>query len=119
MPINFQNNDGIGIFTTVGDVDYGEGIDVLTHGLQSIQSADPLLVLFDLRQSREHRSAEEVSSIADIVKPYVSGTAKIALLAEADIYFGLSRIFSAYVEDTRITAQVFRDYDQALSWLTQ
>lgn len=119
MPINFHTSNGVGVFTTIGDVDYLEGIEVLTHGLESIQSSDPLLVLFDLRQSLEHRSTEEVAGIADLVKPYVSGTAKIALLAEADLYFGLSRIFSVYVEDVKIAARVFREYDQALSWLTK
>ena len=117
MPINFRVNDDIRIFTTIGDVEYHEGLNVLKEGLQGIKTSDPVLILFDIRLSRENRTHDEIHNIAQFVKPFISGKAKISLLVDHDLYYGLSRMFMSYVEEDAIEAQIFKDYDDAIAWL--
>ena len=119
MPIDFRIDDGIGIYTTVGDVDYQEGISVLNNGLDKLNALEPVLILFDIRKTGEHRTPEEIRDIAEIVRSYFSKKIKIALVAQSDLYYGLSRIFAAYVEDTGVAVQVFKKYDDSLAWLKQ
>ena len=117
MPINFHINDEIRIFTTIGDVEYQEGLNVLKEGLQGTKASETVLILFDIRQSREKRTHDEIRDIAQFLKPFISGKAKIALLVDRDLYYGLSRMFMSYVEEDAIEARVFKEYDDALSWL--
>jgi hypothetical protein len=119
MPMDFQIKNGIVVFTTVGELDYQEGINVLKEGLHSIKGSNPALILFDIRQSQENRTHDEILNISEFIKPFILEKAKIALLVEHDLYFGLSRMFASYVEEADIEAQVFKKYDDALSWLTQ
>lgn len=119
MPIDFRIDDGIGIYTTVGDVDYQEGISVLNDGLERLKALEPVLILFDIRKTGEHRTPEEIRDIAEIVRSYFSKKIKIALVAQTDLYYGLSRIFAAYVEDTTIEVHVYKVLEDAVSWLKQ
>ena len=119
MPINYKVADGVRIFTTIGDVDYHEGLNVLKEGLQGAEPPGPALILFDITRSKENRTHDEIRNIAQFVKPFVRGEAKISLLVDRDLYYGLSRMFASYVEEENIEAQVFKGYDDALTWLQQ
>jgi len=119
MPINYHVDDEIRIFTTIGDVEYEEGLNVLKEGLQGIKASDTALILFDIRQSRENRTHDEIHGMAQFLKPFIAGNAKISLLVDRDLYYGLSRMFMSYVEEDAIEAKVFKEYDDALLWLKQ
>jgi hypothetical protein len=41
---------------------------------------------------------------------------RIAFVASRDVDFGMARMFEAFREDPRTAFQVFRDYEEALSW---
>lgn len=117
MPINYQINNEVCIFTTVGDIDYHEGINVLKEGLERIKTFDPALILFDIRLSKENRSSDEIFEITKVIKSMVLSRLKIALLVDGDLYYGLSRMFSSYIEEADIRTNVFKQYDDALTWL--
>ena len=119
MPIEFRVNDGIGVFTTIGNIDYQEGMTILKEGLEKIELLDRVLILFDLRQSQENRSPDEIREIAKFIKLRISKKVKIALVATHDFYYGLSSVFAAYVDHVGIDAQVFKNINDALSWLKQ
>ena len=119
MPITFHIDNNIGIYITKGDVEFSEGMSVLLGGLQEIKSKlESPLILFDLRESEENRSSNEISSIADVVGMHVEG-AKVAMLVNRAPYFGLSRVFEAYVESSNVQTRVFKEYEDALSWLME
>ena len=119
VPITFHIDKNIGIFKTEGDVDYREGIKILQGGLQDIKSSiDFPLILFDIRKSKEDRDSDEIRGIAQILVDYFED-AKVALLVEGDLYFGLSRMFEAYMQPSNIQSRVFKNYDDALSWLKE
>lgn len=117
MPLSFHIDNSIGFFTTTGDLDYGEGIKILHEGLQEIRSnlKNPL-ILFDIRKSKENRSSKEIYGIAEVIRGYFDN-AKIAMLVEGDLYYGLSRMLEAYIEPSNICTRVFKNYDAALTWL--
>ena len=119
MPLNFAFESNVGVFRTVGDVEYEKGLKVLKKGLAAIvKRGEPHAVLFDLRESAERRTADEIRGIADVVKgETLSG--RLALVADEDLYYGLSRMFESYAEYAGFDCLVFREYDPALDWLVQ
>ena len=84
MPIHFKIEDKIGFFTTIGDVEYEEGFQVLMDGLERLKSESVNRVLFDIRQSRESRSPQEIRSVAETVSKNVKNS-KVAVVANRDL----------------------------------
>ncbi len=117
MPLYFDLNEGVGVFRTVGDVEFEEGLRVLEAGLEAIRSADGRnLVLFDIRQSTENRTHDELRGIAGVTQHQL-GKGQLALVVGSELYYGLSRVFAAYAERDGLMAEVFLDMDAALQWL--
>ena len=48
----------------------------------------------------------------------LSGKRRIAIVAPTDVGYGISRIFAALSEDAAPNLRVFRDYNQAMEWVT-
>ena len=51
-------------------------------------------------------------SLADRLAP-----ARLALLVDTEVGYGLGRMFAALSEDSKIETRVFRDEDDALAWV--
>ena len=73
---------------------------------------------------READMAEVTSNglkiVAAVSKAYVrdlEGEFRTAVLVSHDAVFGLGRMYEAYTVESKQTVQVFRDLQQALSWL--
>lgn len=116
MSVSFSLNDGVGVFTTVGDVDYEAGLRVLEEGMQEIRaSGSPPVLLFDLTQSTENRSREELQMMAVFIHERLPH-AKLAMLVKGDLYYGISRMFGSFAESYDLETCVFREMDDALVW---
>jgi len=121
MPIEHELRDGVIWTTTVGDVDYEDGIGSMRRALEAARAADSSRrwdIVFDVRRSSEDRSSDELQAIADFVAAsdaVLSG--RCVVIAGDDFHFGLSRMFQAYCELKGLTPQVVREVDAAESWL--
>ena len=78
-------------------------------------------VLWDLRNADlASFSSSDIYEVRDFVgyKWGTGGSSRAALVVSRDIDFGLSRMYEISLESiTTSTLQVFRDFDEALSWL--
>jgi len=119
MPLSFQIIDGVGVFLTEGDVEYEEGLAVFQAGLEAIfqRPVGQRLVLFDLLQSRESRSADEIRALAAVTQQAL-GSARMALVASQPLVYGMSRMFGAYVQHADFEVGVFHERAAAVAWLT-
>ena len=115
VPLTFELRDGIGKFTTVGDVEFDEGLKVLNMGLQEVVefSDKSRLILFDLLKSTEDRSANEILEIANAVKEKLE-FGKLVMVASAPLIYGLSRMFAAHTDVDGFDTFVTKTMDEAL-----
>lgn len=78
-------------------------------------------VLWDFTQTGHvSLSTEELQMIARYTEEHVAmrgGSFKLALVAEGDLIFGLSRMYMAMMGDTPIKINVLRSVEAALNWL--
>ena len=66
-----------------------------------------------------HISTSELVSLAELVKSNPHRPEMVAIVADNDLIYGLSRIFSGHREDRYTRVQVFRDETKALDWLNK
>ena len=119
MPITFETRNNIGVFTTIGDVEFAEGKKTLEQGLKQIKSGETEhKLLFDLRKSTEDRTKEEMQGLADFVNQLL-GSCLIALVVNHDLLKGMSNMFATYCELHGMHSRVFESLDDATSWLSQ
>lgn len=118
MALSFELRDGIGRFRSTGDVEYEEGMKVFRAGLDTLArtEARPVLMLFDLLESKESRSQEELRAIVDVAREHVAG-GRLALAAKTDLLFGLSRMFCTHAEQAGFEAAAFKSEGDAVDWL--
>ena len=77
-------------------------------------------ILLDYREISELGvKSEDIENIVDQDKrnEYLFDQSKCAIVADNDLVFGLSRMWEAYSEDTKIKAMVFRNIEDSLRWL--
>ena len=78
-----------------------------------------LSLVVDFRASETPVSGAEVRQLADYARSTDAkwGTTKWAVLASADMTYGLSRIFMALTSEHRVETHVFRNLGDADGWL--
>lgn len=116
MPITFNLNREVAVITTIRDVDFGLGIEVLKHGLTELAThpVNPV-ILFDVQQTEEDRSTGEIRKIVDRIQEQTSG-AHVAILVASDLLYGMGRMFGSYAEGAGLNAMVFREGKCAWKW---
>jgi hypothetical protein len=125
MPITVRVDKEAGIrFNEVsGDVTLDEILSVL-RGLYEKPNFDPNLnVLWDMRDANVGAiSFEEAKYISDFAGSHwgTSGRSRAAFVVSRDLHYGVARMFEQLLESRSPNeVMVFRDYDEALSWLTE
>jgi hypothetical protein len=81
---------------------------------------NPVALLVDVSRSESlsTRPAAEIRKVAQFLGPYVNRIgAHVAVVATADLHFGLSRMGAAHSETVGVVAEVFRTTAEALTWL--
>ena len=124
MPIRFELQPETLFYSTEGDVEYEDGVRTLRAGLgQAAESfragrAGKFDVLFDVRQSTEDRTGEELRGIADLLGAHASFlTGHAAVVAGDAFHIGLARVLGAYAAGNRVEVRVFLDAEEAREWL--
>ncbi len=76
------------------------------------------LELLDLSEATDARiSNAEIRRIAEVDKARPNRVARMAILAEQDVGFGLARMYQTLTSDTPTEVEVFRRRDAAMTWL--
>ncbi len=109
------------IFRHIGAVPDDEFLAFYKKFFEDPKAADYLNVLVDLEgASSVVRSSEALQSLADFLSFELTespGRRKVAVIAPADVSFGLARMYEAFSSDVPWEFAVFRDRGAALDWL--
>ncbi len=118
MPIQYEIVDNILHVTTEGEVEFTEGLSTLTTGLNIYRDTKPQIprILFNLINSTEDRSTDELKGIAAIVGQQINKP-RIAIVVRSNLHYGLSRMFAVYVDKNVEDIKIFRELKDACDWL--
>ena len=76
-------------------------------------------MLIDMLESEEHKSPEELREIGEWFRPYLDLlSGRIAVVVGEELHFGLTRLFSAVVQQDGMVVQPFYDTEAARRWLS-
>lgn len=110
------------LFEFVGEFTLGEYFDGMEAFLGSDVFRPGINTLWDFRQvsvdSVTPGILRSVAQYNQTLAPNRGETWKVALVVSAEVAFGLSRMFSAYVDSAPNDVQVFRSMDDAEAWLS-
>lgn len=120
MGLTYRIADGLLSFQSTGDFDHYEGLAILDRALAEAEvlargvGGTTLHLLFDLRNSQERRSPEDLLRISQAMearRAVFSG--HCAVVVPDAYYFGMARMFEAYVLPAGFTVEVFYDMPSA------
>ena len=118
LPYSYKIEDGI-VFTKVtGEVTVEEQNEFSRTWLADPDLPSPLLVC---------RESVDLDSPAEVVKEQAKFTStldipdgsRLALVVDADVAYGLSRVYEARTAELDFDIGIFRDRDEAIKWLRQ
>jgi len=122
MPVNvaFDSTTGIHTLTTEGD----PSVEAITEAVTSVYASAtpdrPFRMLWDLHGVVDSMSTAELVRLVGWVRenrPAAGG--RTAVVARADVQFGVSRQAQAFAEGWGDDMGVFRSYGDAVAWLTE
>jgi len=105
----------------VGKYEPDDVIKTFESALNDPKCPNPASLLVDVRRSETLATAEisDIRRVAEYVGPFARRVGgRVAVVASSDVHFGLSRLGSVYTETVGVEAQVFRDVESAVSWLS-
>ncbi|MBN1516347.1 hypothetical protein JXA32_07240 [Candidatus Sumerlaeota bacterium] len=112
---------GVVISSHIGDVPDDEFLKSYKQLITSSSYNLAYNLIIDLRQTDSaQRSPAALRTIVTILKQVYEGTdnkIKIAMIAQADLSFGLGRMFQAYSSALSGSIAVFRDPAEVVAWL--
>lgn len=78
------------------------------------------LAAWDFRAAEFDVSSSDVRRIAQFIldNQPTPPPSKMAFITSREVDFGMARMFEAYRDDSGTAFQIFRDYDEAIGWLT-
>lgn len=99
MGVTYTRDGDVIRFSTSGKFTLAEGLAVLRAGLDSLPPSPPQHLLFDIRQTLENRTPDELRSAVDVIaaaRPKLSG--RVALLVASTFNFAVARMFGVFLE---------------------
>jgi len=119
MPVSYKINGDVVEMTLEGET----APEAVTQNFDQA-STDPAVpskfyLLLDVRKSTSlaTRATEEIIRVAEHLGPHKDRVMRCAVVAAENVHFGLSRLGAVYSETAGVMTSVFRDRDEALSWL--
>lgn len=92
-------------------------VEELRQIIQESENFDSELELWDFRACTFAFSSEQMQGLAALAKSKQRYPVRTALVADQDLSYGMSRVYSAYRRHTGNETNVFREEDDARSWL--
>ena len=124
MSVNtkFDKINNIIINTVNGDFTVNEFIDTFTKMLSNPDFSPGMNALWDFRNaSLSSLSSNDLEKMIIFMErniPQRGIDYKLAGVVSKDVDYGISRMFDAYAENLPLKKRVFRDYDEAIKWLS-
>ena len=123
MPITFdlKPDQLLVIFRHVGNISDDEFLTFYKNFFEKPGATDYLNLLIDLEQTKSiDRSAQALQSLAQFLREKLAGSPvqrRVAVVAPADISFGLARMYEVFNDPANWEFVVFRDNGAARVWL--
>jgi len=125
MPLVYQVDQPILRFFAKGDVEYTSGLEMTKQALRDAREVtqtqgEPLWdLLFDLRESTESRSEDELKGIAMALAQSMDIlTGRMAIVVTDPKMVGIAEAFSVFAEQLGQMPHVFGTSKEADAWLT-
>ena len=115
--VKVDESTGIPVVTICGKVTVNDFVRFLsaTGNMPGYWSHDKYL--WDMRHVTEFPSTSEIRIYANVARSEPTLSGRIAIVVDQDVHFGLVRMFEMLSEQPGVERRVFRDYDQAQTWL--
>lgn len=119
MPATYRLLTDVIEIALVGDVSPDELIQTFHEGMDDPATPARFFVLVDVRESTSlaTQPTADIIRVAEHLGPYKDRVGRCAVLATANVHFGLSRLGAVYSETAGVMTSVFRDRDEAIAWL--
>jgi hypothetical protein len=117
MSLSYRIEHGIVFTTASGEVTPEENHAFTQGWLSDPDLPVPLRVCRDSRQITPP-TAKEIQNLASLNKNFrVPDSSRLAIVADRDAQYGMSRMYEALVDGSNYSVAVFRDLDDAVAWL--
>jgi hypothetical protein len=119
MSATYRLNDDVVEMTLNGTTGIDEVIQTFHKALDDSNTPEEFVLLVDVRESSSlaTRPTSEIIKVAEYLGPFQDRVKRCAVLATENIHFGLSRLGAVYSETAGVMTSVFRDKEEAISWL--
>jgi hypothetical protein len=120
MPVSYSFDGRIVVMRMEGDYTTDDLKARVLEALDDGKCPKDAVLMFDMRQSEAIRGRKpaEVQDMANFLAAQGPRFSKrFAMVTGTDVAYGLMRLGSVYAEHGGVTAEVFRDFDEAKQWL--
>ena len=100
---------------TYGTRDLMETVDA---ALSDRDAPETATLLVDVRGSEVDRTSEEMKQLTEFFASHADRLSRCAVVIARDVHYGLMRMAMAFAEDSPLELRVFRDLDEARTWLS-
>jgi hypothetical protein len=122
MAVRHRRAGDFAVVEASGRYDVAELRAAMEASIESFGPAGARGLLFDLSRSEAlgDRPTEDVRAMAYFIASKGDGFGRrLAMITGSDVAYGLMRLGAVVVETQGVTAQVFREADAALAWLSR
>jgi hypothetical protein len=119
MSATYRLNDDVVEMELNGTTGIDEVIQTFHKALDDSNTPEEFVLLVDVRKSTSlaTRPTSEIIKVAEYLGPFQDRVRRCAVLATENVHFGLSRLGAVYSETAGVMTSVFRDRDEAITWL--
>ena len=120
MSVEYQIEDGVLMMSFVGQYAPEDVTERFLAAMKDPACPTPVAMVVDVSRSDAlaTRPAVEIRRVAEFLGPYADRIGgRCAVIAPADVQFGLSQMGSVHTERVGVTSRVFRSHEDALPWL--
>jgi len=119
MPVTYRIEGDIAEMSFEGAFPLEDVFAAFHRMLEDPACPEQIRILLDVRKSATlaTRPTDEIIRVAEYVGPYKDRVLRCAVVAAADVHYGLGRMGAVYSEAKGVMTRVFRDRAEASAWL--
>jgi SpoIIAA-like len=119
MPVTYRIEGDVVEMVFDGEIPLEDIFKTFHQMIDDPACPEKFRILLDVRKSVSlaTRPTEEIIKVAEYVGPYKDRVIRCAVVAAADVHYGLGRMGAVYSEAKGVVTSVFRDREEAMTWL--
>lgn len=122
MTVEFRidKDEGIVYGTMKGEVNYTEVLAGMSEMVEGEDYDPGLNGITDLREMKWESDQSDLRKLVHFLIKHRKqiGRSRSAVVVSSDRTYGMARMFEVFSSESSIKVRVFRDYDEAKSWVT-